>query len=574
MAKYSSFKYNTKQYNAQGDTFWTYLDTLRDAKPRVKVEFVDTSGVATDVSRYYAGGGNVTRLKERAPDEIQAGDFDVVLHNHDDYFSEYKASSLLYGIQYHGARVRIWIGFELSDGSITYQLMQVGYIDQLETHDGESKVTFRCRDILRRLLDEKLHQRPSTEVATPGSSNAGGGSCSVVSTKPFKTVNESWTLTCTTPGADGVAVFSVVGSVSGTLSTATAGTEYSTGTGAGGIKFTLKNSGVDFAAGDTFTFQTKQYPEWTAVNPAKIIWSILTGYNWDTNTQEAWSGMVLTFDPTQSSANTDLDYQSFVDTIALLSSADNVSGYAAYDEDARAFIEGLLILFLGSVYTGNDGRIKIQAFRPTFGGVTSRTFSDTRKIMALGYNRAVSEILNYFQVQFKLTNSWEFSDEQVVLDGMFVMEDTASQAKYKRLPFEWESRWYSASGNHVEAFGSQLLSKYSEPPLTIRFKTGLDAVLSNVGERISITDEKYGFTDLPAEITAIEKVFDGVPMEINVTARRDEETSALWGFLGSSADEGDGLSPQSATYGSASVTDLTFCYLGTAGLGSPDYRMF
>jgi hypothetical protein len=570
MAQFNTFQFNKKQFNADAtESFFTEIEKLLDTKPRFKIEFIDTSGVATDISEYYEAGGEVERVKERAPDEIQAGDFDIVLKNHDDNFSEYKAGGLLFGIQYHGARIRVWAGFQLSDGSVVYKIQQVGYIDELIAHDDESKVTFRCRDLMRSVLDQKMHNRPASEVPVAGTSNVGDGTCSAIATKPFKTVDEDWTLTCTTPGADGVAQFSVVGSVSGNVGTATSGTEFSTGNGVGGVKFTL-TSGllVDWAAGDSFTFSTRQYPEWQSVNPVKILWAVLTGHNFDTGSEEAWSDMVIGLDSTLSSDNPELDYDSFVTAAAQFGAADALTGYVAYAEECTDFLQSILLIFLGALYTNGDGRIKIQSFQPVYLG-GAREYADDKKIMKLGYNRAVSEIINNVTVHYKGKDSWEFSDQDVDYDAVYSAQDANSIVRYKSVyPFEESLKWFTPSGVHAQDFANRLIVKYKDPPLVIDFETGADGIIAQIGDRIEVTDDKYGFDRLNCEVSAITKKFDSSPVTVAIKARRDGDLDLQYGYLGSRVDEGDGISPQADTFAAATDSDKTFCYL------TDDYRMF
>ena len=125
---------------------------LQGTKPLIKVEHIAIDTTVTDISAYYDSGASLTKEKERAPDQIQAGDFDVVLFNHDDYFSEYKASSLFYSTQYHLSKIRLSAGFILPDGTSEYVVMAVGYIDQIIAHESESKVTLRCRDVMYFIL--------------------------------------------------------------------------------------------------------------------------------------------------------------------------------------------------------------------------------------------------------------------------------------------------------------------------------------------------------------------------------------------------------------------------------------
>lgn len=556
--------------------FQTEMARLQDAHPVTKVEFISTTGVVTDISTYYASGASFDQIKERAPDEIQAGDFDIVLFNHDNYFSEYVSTSLIYNTQYHGARIRVSLGFVLPDGTSEYTVVAIGYVDQIITDGSTATVTFRCRDLIRRILDEKLHPHPAVEIAVAAAGNTGNGIVSEIATKPFKTVTEDWTLTCTNGGADGAATFSVVGSVTGSVGTATSGTEFSTGTGAGGIKFLISGGGTNWVVGDVFTFSTKQYPQWTAVNAAKIIWAVLTGYNWDTNTQETWSALVLNLDHTQSSSNTDIDYDSFVTTINALADIGSfiVTGYAAYDEGCVDFIQNLILLFLGSMFTGGDGRIKIKTYIPTFTSSTATEFSDANQVRILGYTRTVDEVINYISVHYKKTNVWEFSTEDVNYDGNYVATDDASLAKYNYLTEGFSIRWYATNGVHVQDFADKLVGKYAEPPLNIDLETGLDALLTDIGDIVSVTDTKYGLSGVEGEVSHITKRLDDRPARIAMRVRRDSDIQLLFGFLASEVDEGDGLSPQSTSYDTASDTDKLFCYMGQTGQASPDYRMF
>lgn len=580
-ARLNTWELNTVHPNNQTGVpslFFTEMGRLQDSHPLIKIELVESDGTVHNISDYYLPSVSFEQIKERAPDEIQAGSFDIILNNHDDYFSEFNSDSVLYQKNYHGFRIKVYVGFRLPNGTETYEIQCVGFIDQLTADPGDSKITFRCRDRIRDILDQKLHRRPLGEVAVAGGSNVGNGLVSTINTKPFKTKNETWTLTCTLGGADGVATFSVVGSVTGAKPAATSGTEYSTGTGTGGLKFTISAGTINWAIGDVFTFTTKQYPEWDAVNAVKIIWSILTGYNYDANTQEVWSSEVLSLDHAQSDSNTDIDYNSFVTAIANVASlgAFDLTGYVEYDETASDVIQDLILLFLGSVFTAADGRIKIKTYVPN--AVDSAnvvaSFSDTKKITLLGYGRTIDEVINYVSIHYKKTKVFEFSDQEVNLDGNYVALFQDSIDLYGFLTEGFSTRWYSANGSHAQDFASRLVGKYSIPPLTINFETGLDALLVEIGDVIEVTDEKYSLANVRSEISRIGKNLASQPIAISLRSRRDTDVSALYGFLGSRIDEGDGLSPQATTYGAASASDKQFCYLGALSGTTPDYKLY
>ena len=553
--------------------FTAQMDQMLDIRPVIKVEFIDSSGNVTDISSYYSSGGTIEKRKERLPTEIQAGVFDVVLFNHDDYFSEYKSGSLFYGVSYHLSKIRISQGFVTSDGSAITEVQATGYIDELESNPSTSLVNLRCRDRIRALLDGRLHVFPSVEIPVMGGSNVGNGIISSVATKPFKTKNENWTLTCTLGGADGAATFSVVGSTSGNIGTATSGTEFSSGSGAGGIKFTINGGTINWALDDVATFTTKQYPEWTALNPIKIIWSVLTGYSWDTEAQEAFSGLVMSMDHEKSDSNVDINYSGFLTALNDLTAQNIVlTGYAGYNQGTDELILGILFLFIGSIYTDAYGRIKINTYVPRF-AQTYRNFSDTKKVTTCGYSRAIHEIINSVKINYKKKDVWDFSDADVIYQGTHTSSSSASIAKYGILDETYYVRWYAANGSHVQDFASKLLGRYAEPPLNINFNTGMDALRTEIGDVITISDVKNGFSSISCEVARITKQFDAEPRRISMSIRRDGNVNINWVFLGSSVDEGDGLSPQELDFDDASSVNLLFTYLGTTATAASSLAM-
>lgn len=555
--------------------FLTEMSRLRGSRPRTKIEFIDKSDVVTDITEDFLGGANLETIKERAPDEIQAGSFDIVLDNADDKYSEYKPSSLLYQSDYHGARIRISEGFLLPDGTEEYEVQGIGYIDQILVDPSESKITFRCRDILWRVMDQLLNPKPPASVPVPSVDNIGNGNITFPSSLPFVTINQDWTLTCTTAGLDNVAQFSLVGSVSGSIGPVTSGVEFSDSIE--GIKFTIEAGSLPWQVGDVYTWSSKQLPEWDGVNAGKIIWGILTGYNWDTNTQENWSESVFDYDNTQSSANIHLDYDSFVTVINNIDALGvfDLKGYIPYDSSGVDVMQTLLLLFIGSIYTGNDGRIKIKSYIPEFGEILAE-FKDSEKITFFGYTRTIDEIINSITVNYKARDIWAFSDASFSYDGSYVESNPASITKYKKLALSFNIPWYTQSGLHVQDFTSKLISKFSEPPLNIEMRTGLDALTVEIGDNVRFSDTKLGFSSVRGEISRVMKIFasENEPASIELRIRRDAQVDQQFGFIGSEIDEGDGLSPQSDDYDTATDTDKLFAYFGSTATTDPDYRIF
>lgn len=554
--------------------FLAEMDRQQGTSPRTKVEFIDKSNNVTDITANYLSGANFEQVRQAQVTEIQAGQASIVFTNHDDTFSEYKVGSLLYGVDYHGARLRVSEGFLLPDGTYEYATQFVLYIDELATNPTVSEVTFSCRDVMGYFMDKKLHAHPALEIPTADSGNIGNGYIATVGTLPFVTVNENYTVTCTTPGADGVGIFSVVGSVAGSIGPATSGTEF---VSAGhGVRFTIHAGGTAWSLGDKFTFSLKQHPQWTTTNAAKILWSILTGYAWDTNVQENFHDLVFAFDHTQSSSNVDIDYLSFATLIAVIDSIGvfAVSGYIPYDTSAVTAIQQLIVMFLGTIYSGNDGRIKVTTYVPP---VTPdfRTFSDTQKIRELDYFRLIDEVINHVSVKYIVTAVWAWSTGTQALDGAYVAQDDTSVATRGQYSQDFTIPWFSASGNHISDFVSKLIARYKDPPLEIEFLTGLDGILTEMGDRVIVNDDKSGFVGLIGEVTRIVKELDQDPRGIQFRVRQDATTNIIFGVIGSTADEGDGESPQSDNYDTATTSDKKFAYFSKVGSAvAPQYFVF
>jgi len=549
-------------------------------KPQDKVEIELTAGVWTDVTEYYEGGATFDQEKERAPDQISAGDTRYTFDNSEDTFTPTDAGSIFYGVLYQGKKIRFSVGFY---GVGYYPQSTMRIKDIKWDHDNQQCYIF-AQELMQRLVDENLNSFPSTLVAVPGAGNTGNGTITGIATKPFVTVTENWTLTCTTPGGNGVGIFDVVGSVSGDVGDATSGTEFSNAS-SGGIKFTISVGGVDWVAGgspDTFTFSTIQYPEWTTTNPAKIMWSILTGYGYDSGTQDAWNVAVLDLDHTKSVDNIDINYTSFVNAITDI--GNDLTGYISYDRSAKEVLQEIIIHFLGAIYTDNEGRIAVSSYKPSFGLTLLQEFADTKKIFTLGIQQDTAQIINQATVYCKRSANWVWSNTDETTDDVYSNSNTTSISNYGlKNPFTWKDfYWYSVNRAAQEWFADRLVDKFSEPPYRFKFETGLDAIRINLGDRKKFTDSRTNYSNKIVEILEIQKDFESSPKIITLTCGTTEtggdpgEEGILWCFLGSSEDEGDGISPQNADFDSANESDKQFCYLSqTGGEGSdPQYYLF
>lgn len=530
-----------------------------------------------DITEYFLSGASVSQEKERAPDRLTAGDAQLRFSNKDDTFTENLSTSILYEQNYHNRVITFEIGIERPSGAFSWMTVATMKVVSLELSSTPSEVNIRVQDMVERLLRETINARPSTMDAVAGGSNAGDGIVSEVDVRPFVNVAQNWTLTCTLGGNDGVATFSVVGSVSGNIGTATSGTEFSDATG-GGIKFTIQAGNTNWAVGDVFTFSTVRLMEYTAENPVKVIWSLLTGYDYDTDVAEAWLTRTPQLDHTQSSSNTDLNWAMFekaVDDAA--STIPTIKGFIPWNSKLVGAIEGILLHFLGAMFVDPQGKLTIKLWRPEM-WQDVKEFADSKKARRISYVRDVRDVINRVKVKYRKLNIWPWANEESEdeLDGIYVAQNDASYTTLQQwYDQNFVSYWWNSDGDHVAYFALRLVDKYGETPRKFNIKTGIDALEVEIGDIVAITDTKLVLDRYEVEVMRKDGDYDSNPVAVSLIAEDTGTYGIQWGFLGSSADEGDGLSPQAADYASATDANKLFCYLSATGAtAQPLYYMF
>jgi hypothetical protein len=195
--------------------------------------------------------------------------------------------------------------------------------------------------------------------------------------------------------------------------------------------------------------------------------------------------------------------------------------------------------------------------------------------MSLSASRSIDEVINHVSVNFKGSDIWPWSTDTFTLDGHFVDSDATSITARGQLSQDFDIPWYSTSGNHVQDFASKLISRYKNPPLNVEFVTGTDGLLTEIGDRVILNDDKLGLVGIVGEVTRIVKQLDQTPASIQMRVRKDGTTNTVFGAIGSEANEGDGLSPQSDNYATSTTSDKQFAYFSKVGdSGAPQYSIF
>jgi len=547
--------------NISNDYWRDFSEQEIGSKPIDKVEIELSAGVWTDVTENYMGGATFDQEKERAPDKISAGDTRYTFDNTDDKFTPRNSGSIFYNVIYQGKRIRFSIGF-YGHG---YYPQSIMVIKNVRWDYDEQRCYIFCQELVQRVVDENLNVYPPALIPVADAGNTGNGTITEISTLPFATVSNGWTLTCDGAGGDGVGTFDVVKDGVGSIGTATSGTEFVSS--ANGIRFTISAGATPWAISDEFTFTAYQYPEYTTENPVKIIYNLLTGYNYDSDAQSDWHGRVLELDHIQSVDNTDLNWTSFVNAVANVTTS--LTGYIPYDKSAAETLEEIVIHFLGSLYTDNEGRIAVSSYRPSFGAVLMREFADIKQVFELDAEEDTAKIINKVTVFCKSSASFAWSNVSETTDDVYEASNSQSITDYGiKNPFVWTDYWYSASKQAQSWFADRIKDKFGgvpNLPLEMEFQTGLDAMRTNLADRRKFTDSRTNYSNKLLEIVKVQKDFESNYKTITLTGSNVGTEGVRWAFLGSSADEGDGISPQANNFDSANDTDKQFAYLSTTG---------
>lgn len=534
--------------------FITEMERLRGALIKPKVELI-LDGGTFDVSAYYISGGDSDQEKERNADKLSTGDASFIFSNYSNYFSELDSTSILYGVKYHNRKIRVSIGLMLADGSIECVAMGTYKIKKLEINQGNNQVIFYCNDLICKIIDEKLNIYPTGLI--PTTTGTGNGIISELATKPFATISENITITFSSDTS-----FTVVGSISGALGSGTVGTLF---TATGNVcRFLISAGETAFINGDIITFSTYQYPQFTDVNIIKIIWALLTGYDYDTDTQLNWGDRAsINLDHTQSTANTDLNYADFADAISKISIS--LTGYVDHNRSAKNVLEELLPLFLGALFVDGDGKIDINVYVPSL-GVSPRNFADTKQITKFVFSKDINNLINYCVGGYKKNISWAWSDVEETTDSNYSMGDTLSQTNnLTKISFNFDCVYWYSSTNPLNYLFTRILDRNSIIPQEVEFETWGDGINTKISDVITLTENKTGLNSSGFEIIRLRKNISGIPKTILITATNLSTFNVAWAFCGSDINEGDGISPQAANYDTATITDKQFGYLAGDG---------
>src|SRR3990167_6183949 len=298
--------------------FLKQVDNKLDVRPIEKIILKLDSG-DIDITSNYESGATIEHTKEESPNEIESSDLMLTFNNYDDTFTEFKAGTSLDGEIYHDKKLEFYAGFKLPDGTKEYNLQASMYVTELLFDSASSRVTIHCQDKIRRLIDGTINIKPAGMIPVAAAGNVGNGTVTDVAIKPFSTVAENWTLTFTTGNK---------------------------------VKFTISAGSTNWAINDAFTFSTVQMMEYNTVNPIKIIWSVLTGVNYDSGVNESWKTRTPEFSSDKTSGNPDLDPESF--ERAANKAYFNLKGYVDWDKELAELLEEISTNFYPNQHILSD----------------------------------------------------------------------------------------------------------------------------------------------------------------------------------------------------------------------------
>lgn len=538
----------TKWGQKHWGTFYWGLDTLlvemekkTGTKPVIRVQ-ITIESTTTDITSYLLNGVSFDSEKNKTPDKnsvLTAGDIMLTFSNYNDLFTEEDSSSIFYNKIYHGSKIDIDFGLKLEDGTIEYEHQAILEVIDVYCNSDDSTCYIVARDKIYKIVKFIANITSRNLVPKANNANIGNGYITEIQTKPFVMVNENWTLTCTVGGGSGVATFSVIGSVSGNIGTATSNTEFSNAS-SGGIKFTIFAGGTNWNIGDILTFTTRKHPQWTNTNPIKIIWSLLTGYNYDTDTIEDWYDATPQLDHTQSTSNADINYTSFQTSISDLGSDFNLSGYVKYNISLSTVLEEILLHFIGYIFSDGESKINIKISNLLLTSLdTLREFSSSKKITTLKIDRNIDNIINSVTVKYKKTATWAWSGAAETTDGKYTAQNINSINQFGEKNYNLETHWLSIDEYAIKWASDMIISKFSDPYIDAEFNTGLDALKTLPGDIIKLTDTKLQLNNRLCEVYKLSKDFSSRPIKIRISAY---ELSDKWQALTNSSISTNGFS--------------------------------
>jgi len=209
------------------------------------------------------------------------------------------------------------------------------------------------------------------------------------------------------------------------------------------------------------------------------------------------------------------------------------------------------------VYEDRFGKIVIAEFIPVFG--SSVTVLDLSSyIVRTRFKSSFSDLVNKVRVQYADNRYYEEDNTGTLADGQKVVIDnrTLDNDTYAK--------------NLANRISARFGSVDSLPVLEVDAAWLPDKDISDV---FLLTSSNLGLSSNYYQAYGV--VQNLTSMRTTLRLERADVDGTKWGYLGSSASEGDGLSPQNDTWTGASVTDKLFAYCSETGASSdPRYYMY
>lgn len=214
-------------------------------------------------------------------------------------------------------------------------------------------------------------------------------------------------------------------------------------------------------------------------NPADLAWEILT--------------TKAELDDTASTANVDIDYQSYLDYKQICTDLGFLLRANFTGESVAGAMRVIGELTDALIYGETDGKIRMVKFIPTEGSLTPYLFTDANAhldMAELFFNRdRLRNRAKTWHGYVVATQTWAGS---VTLDNATSQTDYGLKGREFARTDVWHENAVSAS-----SFSERFVDRYSEPQETVRFQTrrGTQALVHQLGDLIGLTWGQVDYTE-------------------------------------------------------------------------------
>jgi hypothetical protein len=220
----------------------------------------------------------------------------------------------------------------------------------------------------------------------------------------------------------------------------------------------------------------------SAYNPADLVWDLLTNYG--------------ELDDTQSSANTDIDYDIWSNWKQDCSDLDLSIKAELEGEYISTILDKIAYLTKSIIFVRGDSKFIFYRFVPS--PDVHFTFDDDN-IRNEQTKQTFEELLNYVKCYYGYDPTAE------TWAGNVIAEDATSQANYGKISHtEEDTAVWHATQTSAQEFCNRYIERYKDPREYCRFETGIMGFIFEPGDIIYNSISFYGYSTTDFEIKRLQ----------------------------------------------------------------------